>query len=82
MQPPRTQTMGTLAAREAAFVADLEISGRHGVEKRNARLRIQAKLAEYWNEYYFLPLLQKPGLIENKKLTDEGGRVCVAGKFV
>ncbi len=78
MQPPRTQTMGTLAAREASFVADLDISERHGVEKRNARLRIQAKLAEYWNEYYFLPLLQTPGLIVNKKLTDEGGRVVRA----
>jgi hypothetical protein len=70
----REQILGTLAGREAASMADPDIAERHGVEKRKARLRIMAKMAEFWGEYRNLPFLQTPGLILNDKLTDRGGR--------
>lgn len=70
----REQILGTLASRESAFAADPDIAERHGVEKRKARLRIMAKIEEYWPQYRNLPLLQASGLIEKGKLTDKGGR--------
>ena len=68
------RVLGTLGAREAASLADPDIAERHGVEKRKARLRIMAKMAEFWKEYRSLPFLQTYGLIEDGKLTDQGGR--------
>lgn len=70
----REQILGTLGGREATSMADPDIAELHGVEKRKARLRIMAKIEEYWPEYRNLPLLQLPGLVEKGKLTDKGAR--------
>jgi hypothetical protein len=72
--PTREQILGSLASREAASLADPDIAERHGVEKRKARLRIMAKVHEFWPEYRNLPYLQTPGLVDQGKLTDKGGR--------
>jgi len=53
--------LASLASREAASAADEEIAGRHMSEKRQARLRIQAKVKEFWNEYQYDRQLAKPG---------------------
>ena len=72
---PREDTLGSLGSREAAFAADEDIATRHGTDKRAARLRIAAKLTQFWVEYKNLPLLQKPGFIDkSNKLTSEGAR--------
>jgi hypothetical protein len=70
----RDEILASLASREAASAAHGDIIGRHMSEKRQARLRIQAKIKEFWDEYKVVPLLAKPDLLGKRGLTDEGGR--------
>lgn len=72
--PTRENVLGALASRDAAFMADKDISERHHAEKHQARLRIAAKLAQHWASYKTLPALQKVGYVANGKLTTDGAR--------
>jgi hypothetical protein len=66
--------LASLASREASSAAHEEIAGRHMSEKRQARLRIQAKIKEFWNEYKYDRQLAKPDFTGKSGLTSEGGR--------
>jgi hypothetical protein len=65
----------SLAAREAANLADPDISERHGREKGRARKLILAKLTQYSQEYLPLPEIKKFGKINDDCARYVRGRV-------